>query len=253
LINMALTALSGYTEQVASGADATNPMFGRAQATGLSVAVLPGISSLANPLITSGTVDSIASCPNDAKTAPSANESVASVSLLGNVVTFSVANGDIANLKVNATTYGTIPKLPTLTLTGGIVVQPYGGQAVAVSLPLTLSQVATGLGLPSSVISTLTQYGVTGTSLTLTLIVGPNDFVTKTGAQAWGLGLGVDLSGALSFNLLGLVGAAVTVPTGIGSGNYGDVLDLRLAYSSCTVGSTGGGGGSTPAVPIAHV
>ncbi len=77
------------------------------------------------------------------------------------------------------------------------------------TLPLTLAQVATGLGLPSSVITTLAKYGIAGTSLNLSVIAGPDENVTKTSAQAWGLGLGVDLSGSLGFNLLGLVGATV--------------------------------------------
>ena len=45
-----------------------------------------------------------------------------------------------------------------------------------------------------------------------------------------------NLSGDLTFNVLDLVTANVHIPTGIGSGNLGNVLDLRLAYTSCQSG-----------------
>ncbi|MCW2644411.1 MAG: hypothetical protein JWP07_520, partial [Pseudonocardiales bacterium] len=55
----------------------------------------------------------------------------------------------------------------------------------------------------------------------------------------------------LTFNLLGLVGATVAIPTGIGGGNYGNLADLRLGFATCTSGSAVATG--TPAVPPALV
>ena len=251
LVSMGLTAVSGYTQQVPSALAGTNQIFGRAQVVGTSLSVLPAVPTLANPLVTTGTIDSVSVCPSDGTTSPSAAEAATNVRLLGGLVTFTVAADKIANLTVNGVGYASITSLPTVSV-AGVVVQPYG-TAVEVTLPLTLSQVATGLGLPSSVISTLGTYGIAGTSLNLSLIAGPDENVTKTSAQAWGLGLGVDLSGSLAFNLLGLVGATVSVPTGIGGNNLGNVLDLRLGYTACTTGSSGGGGGSGQAVPPALV
>lgn len=249
LVNLGLTAVTGYTQETPTALDSTNSMFGRAQVVGTTVSPLPAISSLANPLVSTGTVDSLANCPNDGATSPSAHASATNVSLVGGLVSLSVASDQIANLVVNHVSYTSVSALPVLSV-GGVVVQPYG-TSIEITLPLTLAQIATGLGLPSSVISTLTTYGIAGTSLNLRLIVGPDTEVTKTTAQAWGLGIGVDLSGSLSFNLLGLVGATVTVPTGIGGSNLGNLLDLRLGYTACTVGATAIG--STQAVPPALV
>ena len=249
LVNLAIGAVSGYTQEWPSSLDSTNRMFGRAQVIGTTVSPLPGISTLTNPLISTGTVDSIAKCPNDGVTSPSAHVSATNVSLFGGLVTLSVASDQIANLVVNHVSYTSVSALPTLSV-AGVVVQPYG-TSVELTLPLTLSQIATGLGLPSSVISTLSTYGIAGTSLNLSVVVGPDTVVTKTSAQAWGLGIGVDLSGSLSFNLLGLVGATITVPSGLGGNNFGNLLDLRLGYTACTVGATAVG--SSKAVPPALI
>ena len=74
--------------------------------------------------------------------------------------------------------------------------------------------------------------------MALTLIVGPHTSITSTTAIAWGLGIAADLSGKLQFNLLDLVGAQVTVPSGITGPNLGNLLDLRLAYATCQSGVT---------------
>jgi hypothetical protein len=70
--------------------------------------------------------------------------------------------------------------------------------------------------------------------------------VTNTTAAAWGLGVGVDLSGSLGFTLLGLVGASISIPTGITGTTFGNLLDLRLGYTACSVGASSGGTGTGP-------
>jgi hypothetical protein len=70
----------------------------------------------------------------------------------------------------------------------------------------------------------------------LRLVVGPNSTLTNRTASAWGLGIAADLSGTLSFNLLDLVTANVVIPSGISGGNRGNLIDLRLAYSTCQSG-----------------
>jgi len=244
-------AVHGFTQQTQQSDDATNPIFGRAQIASVSVSALSGISALTSPLVSAGLVDAKANCPNDGSTAPSASVSATNVSLLGGLVTLSVANGSIANLAVNGTSVGSIGSLTTTTV-GAVTVRSYGS-AVRLDVTLSLSQLLSGLSLSASAVSELLG-DVTSSSLTLSVIVGPNSSVTSTSAKAWGLGVGVDLSGSLKFDLLGLVGARVSLPTGISGGNYGNLADLRLAYATCTAGSGGSGGSSsTPAVPPANV
>jgi hypothetical protein len=270
LASVGLGLLNGYVEQVQSSADATNPIFGRATASSPQVSVLPGITSLipglptaVNPLVSASVVSAKANCPNDGAvgakkpaTSPSINETVSSVNLLGGLVTFNVLDGQLTSLKVNGTSYqinglpgSGIPELGTITV-AGVTIAPYGN-SVIVSFPLTVSQVLAGLGLPTTVINALTGFTPTS-SVTMSLIVGPNATVTSTSASAWGLGIGVNLSGDLGFNILNLVTANVHIPTGIRSGNLGNLLDLRLAYVACQSG-VNLSGSVTKAVPPALV
>ena len=248
LATVGASGLTGYTQQVLATASAANAIFGRTQVASPSISVLPAITSLLNPLVTASTVDAKVTCPNDGVTAPSAQLSAASVTLLGGVVTFSVLNGAITTLSVNGTPY-TMASLPVLSV-AGVVVQPYG-TAVKVTIPLTLAQVLTGLGIGAGAVTELLGDAVGGTGLSLSIIVGPKSQVTTTTAKAWGLGIGVDVSGSLAFTLLGVVGATVSVPSGIAGGNYGNVLDLRLGYATCTSGSAVTA--PAPAVPPALV
>jgi len=225
-------------------------IFGRAQEASTSISVLSGIFSLANQLVSTGLVDSKANCPNNG-TSPSASVSGTNIRLLGGLITLSVASGAIASLTFNGTTYASLSTLPTVTA-GGVTVQPYG-DSVIVSLSLSLSQVFAGLGLASSITTPLLGYGNTGAALTLSLVVGPNTDVTNTTATAWGLGVGVDLAGSLGFSLptgsagTPIVGATVSIPTGITGSTFGNLLDLRLAYSACAVGATSAG--ATQVIP----
>ncbi|HEV7203939.1 MAG TPA: hypothetical protein VGN18_04975 [Jatrophihabitans sp.] len=239
--------INGYAEQVASTADATSPIFGRAGVANTNVSLLsgvptliPGLPSVTNPLVNVNAVAAKSNCPNDGatgaskpKTAPSVGIEGTGMSLLGGLITFDVVGTQIANLKVNGTAYGTVLNLPTLTISG-ITVSQYG-RAVLVSIPLTLNQVMAALGITGTLASSLTSYA-TGSTVALNLVVGPNSTLTNRTASAWGLGIGADLSGALTFNLQNLVTATVTVPSGLTGANYGNVLDLRLAYTACQSG-----------------
>jgi hypothetical protein len=263
--------VSGYAEQVDASADATNPIFGRASVATPTVSVLPGISSLipglpnvTNPLVSAGAANSKANCPNDGpagaskpNTPPSVKISTTGVTLLGGLIKFDVLDGQLVNLWVNGTQYqlngpkqSGIPELTTLTVSG-VTISPYGS-SILVSLPLTVDQVLTGLGLPASVTSQLVGLSPTST-VKLSLVVGPNSTITNRAAYAWGLGIGVDLSGSLAFNLFGVVTATVNIPTGIRQSNLGNVLDLRLAYSSCLSGFQPAGQGAPPPIPPALV
>jgi hypothetical protein len=262
LISAQVGGLSGYAEQVTSPADATNPIFGRASVANPRISVLPGITTLipglpsvGNPLIGAGLVNAKANCPNDGapgatkpKTAPSASLSASGVTLLGGLITLDVASGQIANLKVNNVAYASVLALPTLTVSG-VTVSPYGS-SVLVSIPLSLSQILAGLGITGTVATALSSRGLTST-LALKIVIGPNSVVTSRTAAAWGLGIGVDLSGALTFNLLNLVTASVNVPSGITGSNFGNLLDLRLANTTCQSGVVMPA--TTPVIPPALV
>lgn len=253
-----LGLLKGYAEQVDKPADATNPIFARASTATSQVSVLPGISSLANPVVSAGLVNAKATCPNDGAvgatkpaTAPSVNISATGVTMLGGLVSFGVLDGELTSLVVNGTSYPDVLHLPTVTV-GNVTISAYG-TSVLVSIPLSVDQVLAGLGLPSDVVDQLSLLAPTST-VKLSLVVGPNATVTNRTASAWGLGIGADLSGALTFNLFGVVGAKVTIPTGIGHGNYGNLLDLRLAYTTCVSGiNVGSAGGGVPPIPPALV
>ena len=263
LVNVSLGQLDGWTQQIPSTADATNPIYGRAHDGAPAISILPGLSSIVpglplatNPLISATTADAKANCPNDGgvgatkpKTAPSASASASGVSLLGGLVTFSAVNGQIAGLSVNGVAYANVLSLPSLTV-AGVTINSFGN-SIIIGIPLSVSQVLTALGLPGSVVSQLLGLSPTS-SVTVNIVVGPNATVTNTSVSAWGLGVGVDLSGQLSFNLLGLVGATVTIPSGISGGNLGNLIDLRLAYATCQSGTNSGSAG-VPAIPPALV
>jgi hypothetical protein len=258
LASIGLGLVTGYAEQVQTSADASNPIFARASAATPQVSALPAISSLANPVVSAGLVNAKATCPNDGSvgatkpaTAPSVNISATGVTLLGGLVSFGAVNGGLTSLTVNGVSYPDVLHLPTVTV-GNVTISPYGG-SVLISIPLTVNQVLAGLGLPTDVVSQLTGLSPTS-SVSLSLVVGPNSTVTNRTASAWGLGIGVDLSGSLTFNLLNVVTAKVNIPTGIGHGNYGNLLDLRLGYATCQSGiNVGSGAGGVPPIPPALV
>jgi hypothetical protein len=248
LVNLGVPVLRGYTQQNKSGA---NPIYGRAQVTNPSVALplvatVPGLPANGS-LLTASAVNSYAACPSNA-TAPSVGISAANVQLLGGLIGVTLSGNSIGSVTVAGKSYA-LNSLPA-TAIAGVNLGTYGS-ALKITIPLTLQQLELGLGLSSSVISTLEANAVANDSLTLTVIVGPSSSVTSTSAKAWGLGISADLSGSLAFNIAGLVGATVSVPTGIGGGNLGNVLDARLAYTACKAGSAGAT--STPAVPPALI
>jgi hypothetical protein len=248
LVTLGVPVLRGYTQESTGG---PNPIYGRAQVTNPSVtlplvATVPGLPANGS-LLTASTVNSYAACPNNGSAA-SAGVSAASVQLLGGLIGVGLSGNSVSSVTIGGKSYS-LASMPS-TAIAGVNLSTYGS-ALKVTIPLTLQQLELGLNLSNSVISTLNANAIANDSLTLTLIVGPNTTVTSTTAKAWGLGVAADLSGSLSFDIAGLVGATVTVPSGIGGGNYGNVLDARLAYAACKAGSASAT--STPAVPPALI
>ncbi len=240
LASLSVSTVSGYTQQVGTSADSTIPIFGRTQVANTSVGALPALASVPTPLVSVGTVDSKATCPNRSATHRVHRCRLAQVKLLGGLVTVNVTNtGSIASVVVGGSTYS-LDTLPS-TSVAGFSLSKFSVSALKLSLPLTISQVIAALGLSGSAVDDLVSSVLPSQTLTLGVIVGPSVTTTATSAQAWGLGVGVDLSGSLGFNLLGVVGATVSVPTGVTGGNYGNLLDARLGYSSCSTGTTTSG------------
>lgn len=262
LASASVGALSGYAEQVSTAGDATNPILGRAHIAGATVSALPLVTGLvpalqaaANPLVSATAIDAKANCPNDGaagatkpRTAPTASLSTGRISLLGDLVTLDVVANQVADLVVNGVPYASLTALPTVTASG-VTISSYG-TSVLVAVPLSVNQVFAAAGLSDSIVSALTALAPTST-VALRLVVGPNAAVTNNSVQAWGLGVGVDLSGALSFNVSNLATATVTLPSGLGGSNIGNLLDLRLGYTACQSGTTATA--STPLVPAALV
>ena len=242
LVSVGMGLVQGWTQQVPNTYDPTMSIYGRAQALSTTVSALSGISTLTNPIVSVSTVDAKANCPNDGKagasrpqTSPTALAQATGVTVLGGLVTLSVINGQVTNLVVNATSYPTLQSLGSTTLVSGVTVSSYGN-AVLVSVPVAAADLIGALGLDSAVVTKLLGYGPAST-VTLRIVIGPSAQPTVNTATAYGLGIGVDLSGALSFNLLGLVGATVNLPSGISSSNNGNLLDLRLATVTCQSGT----------------
>jgi hypothetical protein len=247
LVTFDVGALRGYTQQADVSIDSTNSIFGRAQIASATVAVLPALTTLVSPLVSVGAIDAKANCP--VSRVPTASVSTTSLTLLGGAVSVAIANGALSTITVSGTPY-TLSTLPSVAV-AGFTLSSYG-TALKLTIPLTPTEIVTGLGLSGTAVTNLLSYAVTGTTLSLSVIIGPSTVVTSTSAQAWGLGVGVDLSGSLSFDLLGLVGATVSVPSGVGGGNVGNVLDARLAYTSCNK-PTGTTSTSTAVVPPALI
>lgn len=256
LVSAQVGSVGGYAEQVASSADPSNPIFGRASAASASVSVLPNLASLSNPVVSATSIDAKATCPNDGAvgstqpdTPPSASANVNSVTMLGGLVTFAVSDGNITNVVLsNGESYPDAVTMPTTTI-NGVTISPYG-YSLSVSIPLTVPEVIENVGLPASSVTELEGFSSTST-VALQLIVGPRASLTANTAVARGLGIGADLAGTLEFNLYGLATADVTLPSGLGSGNLGNLLDMRLAYADCQSGTTPAAG--TPAIPPALV
>jgi hypothetical protein len=248
LVSLGVGALRGYTQQSDTSVDPTNSIFGRAQIASATVSVLPGLPSIVSPLVSLGAVDAKANCPATSA-APTASVSAANIQLLGNAVTVGIANGAIGTITVSGTAY-TLSTLPSLAV-AGFTLSSYG-TALKLTIPLGVTAILSAIGLSGSAVNDLISSALPGTTLSLSVIIGPNSQVTSTSAQAWGLGIGVDLSGTLGFNLLGLVGATISIPSGVGGGNYGDLLDVRLGYASCTKPSSNPSG-SVQVVPPALI
>ena len=186
-----------------------------------------------------GVMDSQAKCSTSTC---SATQNLSGGSLLSGAVTYTVADGTLA-AKVNGVSLAGGSK--SITWGGLATTVTVNGNLLTLSITLGLTQILTALGLPSLLTSVLSILGLgglsdAGTSATLTVKIGPGTTVNAgASAAAWGLDVSADLSAvALKLKGLSLLGLLNLGTVTIGaSGTAPDLFDLKLAYSSATLGS----------------
>lgn len=188
----------------------------------------PNLTVLGISIGNLGVVDASASC---GASACSTTQTLSGGSLLGGIA-LTVSNGtllaEIGGTSVPATGVG----ISGAGLTG---IATLGGNLLTLKLSLSLTQLLSGLGL-SSVLGLLSGVVTTGTTVTLTVMIGPGSQSPAGSAAAWGLDVGVDLSADIKLSVLGLAGVEVTT----GGGGAPDLLDLKLAYATAATGTNDG-------------
>jgi hypothetical protein len=232
LITLGVQPPSGSVTADANGYSAA------AQVFALDLSVL-GIS-----LIHENQATASVSCPN-AGSAALGNITFTGITLLNGLVGVTLSN--VTNLWTV-----TFAGNPVVMAPGGVVSLPLpgnpltvglNGNLLSVSLGIDLNALLGGLGLGGILNAISGIVDTRGTNLRLTLTFGPGGATTGgTQAMAWGTEMGLDLSGTLSVGLLSILGgligsASISIPTGIGGTSYGNILDLKYGYASCTTGA----------------
>jgi hypothetical protein len=224
LLSISTGTLQGYATGDATG------FIGSAQTAN------PVLSLLSlNNLINLGVVQSTSSCTLAGTC--SSTQSVTGLSALGGLVTASVASSDgllkltVAGVPLTAGNVNVPAGLPSGVTSLSVSL---GSNLATLKIGISLTTLLAGLGLAGALSGSLTT---TGTSVYLTLTIGPGSVTGSGSVQAWGLEVGVDLSATISLTLLGLAGVTVSVPTGISGTSYGNLLDLKLAYTNAYAGS----------------
>lgn len=201
--------------------------------TGAARETNAGIHLLGVSLLSLGTVESTAHC--DTTGTCTQTQDVQGLGLANNLVSVTLANG--SNLL--SATLGGLP----IPVSGISIPLGLAGITATASLTGNLLTVQLGVSL-DQLLSILSIGGLTGTpsaSIMFTLTVGPGNLPASGSTGAWGLDLGLDLAASISINILGLAGVSVSIPTGIGGGNYGNLFDLKLAYSRANAPQASGG------------
>jgi len=240
VVGLALNGPSGSVTSNASGYSATSSFsHSTLSVLGISAADL-------------GVATATATCP--ASGSPSATTSLSGVNLFAGAVQAKVAGGSgLLQVSLNGGAYQSVSGLSsTLTQVPGTSVSVRAnGNFLQVSEAVSLDTLLSALGLTTLLSGLSGLVDTSGTALTLSITIGPGSSSDASGASAWGLEVGADLSGTVSVNMLSVLGgllggATITIPTGINGTSYGNLLDLKLAYAACTSGS---GGGTTSWIP----
>jgi hypothetical protein len=216
VVSVTAARAEGYAAQDSDGATAA------ARTTDVD------LSALGVDVGTLGTAEASTACPDSG--ACTTTGSFDNVQLLGGAVQ-AKSNGNGAVLvAVNGDDFQPASDLAGSTaVTDGdlsATVQPVG-DAVEVSVNLTLDQLLTGLGVAND-LADLSAYDA-GSTITLDVILGGED-AGASDSRGDGLRVGIGVTADIELSVLGLVGDSITVndtPTG-------NVTDLQLAFTTAT-------------------
>jgi len=231
LLSLSTGAIQGY---------ATGDASGYTSKAGLAD---PVISVLAVNIGDLGVVKSKSICT--AAGTCTSMQSVASASLLSGLISANVAPGTgLLSLSVagvplasGSNTNVALGSLPAGLL--GINVA-LNNNLATITLNIGLTGLLNGLGL-GNLLAGVAGLVDGGSSVALTLTLGPGSLAGAGSIQSWGLDLGIDLSANISLSLLGLAGVTITIPTGIAGASHGNVVDLKLAYTNAYAGALSAG------------
>ena len=186
----------------------------------------PSLSVLGLSVASLGVASASVNCPTSGTGNPTAAVTLSGVSLFGGAVNAKLANGtNLLQVQLNGGAWQSVTGLgSTLTpVAGTAVLVKADGDLLQVTASISLSTLLGGIGL-GGLLSTLNgAISTTGTALNLSLTIGPGSATPGNGsATAWGLEVGVDLSGTISVSELSVLGdiggtSVITIPTGIES------------------------------------
>jgi hypothetical protein len=201
----------------------------------------PDLSVLGIQLGNLGVIDAQSHCGPDSCTTAA---QLTGASLLGGLVTANLADdSDLLAVSVGGTPLvtGSSVVVPAGSLPAGLhgVTATLDGNLLELTIGLSLTGLLDGLGL-GDLLAGVAGLADGGSSIALTLTVGPGSQPADGSTEAWGLAVGVDLAASISLSLLGLAGVTVTISSGISGSSYGNLLDLELAYTNAFSGDLPG-------------
>ncbi|MBE7189290.1 hypothetical protein [Jatrophihabitans endophyticus] len=192
----------------------------------------PNVSLLGVSLGDLGVSSSTASC--DTTPTCTASHTLSGGSLFNGGLTYSIASGNLLAKVGNIT----VPTTPIAVGNTGITAS-LGGNLLTLTIPLPLTQLLGALGTTLTALGPLLGGGTTdaNSSLSLVVTIGPGQVTTGTANQssAWGVDIGVGLTGSIGLNVGGLANVSIALTTG--TANQPDLTDLKLAYSQAVGGS----------------
>jgi hypothetical protein len=185
-------------------------------------------------------------CPAIGTGSPTSTVAMSDINLVGGLVRSRMTSGkSLTDISLNQGSWQSINGVGThLTTVPNTSLQiATNGSYLQVSQSIGVSRLLGGLGLGGLFSGLPGQVDTNDSNLTLSITIGPGSAaVGTTGIEAWGLAVGVDVSGTIAvkqLSSLGVLGgtALITVPSGISGSHLGNLLDLKLAYANCNSGA----------------
>jgi hypothetical protein len=237
LAKMALPGLLSLDLYTPAGSVTASPTAYSAQSTFSSLALRALNIDAGDVAAASASV----TCP--ATGSPSATVSLADLALINGYVRARMNQGTFQVSADGGLSWAAVRDLHLTTVPGHSDLQIVAsGDFLQIKESIGVDRLLGGLGLGGLFSGMPGQIDTKDSNLTLTFTVGPGSYAgTDNSMSAWGLEVGVDVSGTIAvkeLSSLGLLGgtATINVPTGISGEHYGNLLDLKLAYAACTTG-----------------